>query len=154
MRKVTITVTCLALLSLAACKSESKEGVEKLETEVMAIHDEVMPRMEEIMQLKGQVSDQLNKLDSTAKTAKLTAPLQDRLNEGIMINKSLSEADSLMSEWMYQYKADTLKSLDESKATEYLNLEKEKISRVKEKTNQSIDRAKMYLESQPESERK
>ncbi|WP_234733344.1 hypothetical protein [Tellurirhabdus bombi] len=149
MKKVTITVTCFALLSLAACKSESKEGVEKLEAEVMAVHDEVMPRMEELMQLKGQISEQLIMIDSTAKTNKLTVPLQDRINEGIMINQSLVEADSLMSEWMYQYKADTLKSLDESKATEYLNLEKQKISRVKEKTNQSIDRAKKYLESQP-----
>jgi len=46
-------ITAILLLTVFAnsCKQENK--VEKMKTEVMAIHDEVMPEMGNLMDLKG-----------------------------------------------------------------------------------------------------
>jgi hypothetical protein len=50
-----------------------------------------------------------------------------------------------MDDWMHQYKADTLKGMDESRAKAYLDSELKKITAVKEKINGGISQAKKFL---------
>jgi len=84
--KNSIYILLLAVLTLTSCKNEpSKEEValqkqieayDLLMTEAMDVHDEIMPKMGELMELKGELvaskegaelsEDQLMKLDATA----------------------------------------------------------------------------------------
>lgn len=142
-----LTATLLTSLLLTNCqKSDNTEQVEQMTEKVLAVHDEVMPRMEEIMTLKGKVS---TRIDSLSKIAPATANLKNQAEEGIAINKALTEADSLMSDWMYQYNGDTLKGMEKGEAQVYLDAQMSKISAVKEKINVSIGRANKYLQNQP-----
>ncbi|WP_266367146.1 viral A-type inclusion protein [Tellurirhabdus rosea] len=137
-----------SLLLLAGCQSGGNNA-EKLEMEVMKVHDEVMPRMDELMDLKSQISTRISRLDSLAAASPSASSLDSLKQDGIATNQALAEADSLMMTWMNQYNPDTLKVLDEAGAVSYLSREKEKIGRVKEKFSSSIERAKKYLQSNP-----
>lgn len=109
-----------------------------LESEVLAIHDSVMPRMSDLMRLKKAVSA---RVDQTAQSAEK--------KRGLAIRRQLDEADRAMMDWMHQYRADTLGKLSEAKATEYLRAEKAKIERVQTQMFQSISRAEAYVKTQP-----
>ena len=136
-----LTATLLTSLLLTNCqKSDNTEQVEQMTEKVLAIHDEVMPRMEEMMNLKSKVSARVDSLSKNA-TAK------SQVEEGVTINKALTEADSLMSDWMYQYNGDTLKGMEKTEAQAYLNAQMSKITVVKEKINASISRANKYLQN-------
>lgn len=114
-----------------------------MQDNVMVVHDEVMPRSGELMDLKEQISHQI---DSLSKLSLPSASLKSRQEEGIAINKSLSEADSLMEDWMHQYNADTLNGMDAAQAKVYLDKELAKITVVKEKINSGITEAKKFLD--------
>ncbi len=108
----------------------------------MVVHDEVMPRSGELMDLKEEISQQI---DSLSKITPATTSLKSRQEEGMAISKSLTEADSLMEDWMHQYNADTLKGMDAAQAKVYLDQELAKITIVKEKINSGITVAKKFL---------
>jgi len=138
----------LAASLLAACQPK-ESGVARLETEVMALHDRVMPRTDELIDLKSQVSARLNALDSLAKTGQLPPDREARRREGLAVSLALTEADNAMSDWMNQYNADSLKTLDEAGAEAYLLGEKKKIEAVQKQYDTSIERAKKYLQTTP-----
>lgn len=144
----------LALLMMACGPSESdkKEGsepsasVEQLEKEVFAIHDEVMPRISDIMKLKKGLTGKLATLDSLQRVSPSEAVrLDEQKEQGRLLSRRLTEADSLMMDWMHRYNGDTLKALPEADAVRYLTSQKEIINDVKKKINQSVGDAQAYL---------
>lgn len=146
----------LALLVLACGPSDSAhhdhEGgaqtasVEQLEKDVFAVHDEVMPRISEIMKLKKDLTAKLVTLDSMQQASPSgTVRLNEQKAQGRLIARRLTVADSLMMDWMHRYNGDTLKALPEADAVRYLNGQKESINDVKAKINQSISDARSYL---------
>jgi hypothetical protein len=56
MKKLAI---CLVLL-IGCQKSDDKKSVEQIQEQVMVIHDEVMPRSMELMDLKEKISHQID----------------------------------------------------------------------------------------------
>ncbi|RRB17095.1 hypothetical protein [Larkinella knui] len=133
----------VCLVTLVGCQqSGDKKNVEQVHTQVMAIHDEVMPRSEELEDLKEAIS---HHIDSLSKIKPVPGNFQARQQEGILINKALTEADSLMYDWMNNYKADSIKAMDEAQAKAYLELELKKITTVKEKINGGIRQAEKFL---------
>ncbi|GAB3936322.1 hypothetical protein [Larkinella terrae] len=146
MKKVLVSLVVIGFAVTSCQKSgEQKTGedqsVEQIRDQVMAIHDEVM-RTEEIMDLKEKISHQI---DSLSKITPATPVSQNRQQEGIAINQSLTEADELMNDWMHNYRSDTLDVLDEAQAKAYLNSELKKITVVKEKVTGGISQAKKFL---------
>lgn len=144
----------LALLTLACgpSGSDKKEGteqaasVEQLEKDVFAVHDEVMPRISEIMKLKKDLNGKLVTLDSLKQASPSEAVrIDEQKEQGRLIVRHLTEADSLMMDWMHRYNGDTLKALPEADAVRYLNSQKEIINDVKKKINQSVGDAQSYL---------
>lgn len=124
----------LIATSTLACQSNADtEAVAKLEADVMAVHDEVMPKMEQIMNLQAD-------LKKRTETDSITRATADSLG------RALNEADKAMSDWMAEYKTDAVKTLPPAEARTYLEGEKRKIEAVKEKTNRSIDAAKAFLQ--------
>ncbi len=121
-----------------SCKQEKKveEGPTQME-EVMAIHDEVMPKMRTLSKL---VADLKEKVDTTA-TGK----------EYEMAMKDLQEANKSMMDWMMgfgdRFDSDEIlegKELSPEKQ-EWLNEEKEKVEALKEQINTSIENAEALL---------
>lgn len=123
-----------AFLLLAACSDPKEEQIKKLTGEVIAIHDEVMPKTEELMNLKSQIQERMGK-DSAA------GPLGRRLVV------ALDSADNAMSDWMAGFDADAAKTKPASEAVRYFENEKAEIEAVKKQTDESIAAAKAFVSS-------
>ncbi|RCR69540.1 hypothetical protein [Larkinella punicea] len=133
----------ICLITLAGCQSSNdKKSIEQMQDQVMVVHDEIMPRTDDLMDLKEKISHQI---DSLSKITPASASVKARQEEGLTINKDLTETDSLMFAWMNHYNADTVKGMDETQAKAYLDLELKKISEVKAKINSGITQAKKFL---------
>ncbi len=113
---------------LMSCESKEQE-VEKLKTETIAIHDEVMPKMDDIMKLKKELK---SKQDSTS-------------NEEVQrLISALEESDKAMMNWMRNYDP-RMEDMSDDEKLEYLKSQKSAIQKVKGKMNSSIAEAEDYL---------
>ena len=143
-----MTGRILAFLLIAfafySCNQKA-DGVAELEKEVMDIHDEVMPKMGEIMALKKGLNKKIAQLDSMQQEGASSTTLAQERQQALDLTSRLSRADSLMMGWMYDYKGDSAKALATGKALEYFRLEKEKIKSVQEATTKSIQEAREFL---------
>ena len=138
MKKVFSILICTVLFLSFSCKEEKKapEGSSQME-EVMAIHDEVMPKMGTIGKLVGDLKA---KVDTTEMGQKYEVAMKD-----------LQDANTAMMDWMKNF-GDRFnheeilegKELTEEKQ-QWLNEEEEKVKEVKEKINGSIARAEALL---------
>ena len=99
---------------------------------VMDIHDEIMPRIENIYQLKKQLQD---------KIAASTDMAADKKQELEQVIAQLDSADRSMMDWMHTFNP-LPDSADQEKARAYLESEMEKIKKVRELMNESIGKAK------------
>jgi len=106
-----------SLFFLMACGGVPKAELEALETEVMRVHDESMLGMSDIK----SVQRELLKLDKDLYPAKEQLALKNA-KEYLII------ADSLMWDWMHNYKKPDFSESEKAKA--YLQSEFAKISRV------------------------
>lgn len=107
---------------------------EKLATQVMAIHDSVMPKMDNIMKLKMRLKASIDTTNSdTFKLAALNA-----------INQ-LEIADEQMMQWMRNYNPPA-DSIPEQEAMSYLKDQEKKIIEVQNSMLSSIRNAKVLLD--------
>ncbi|WP_373514743.1 viral A-type inclusion protein [Persicitalea sp.] len=139
-----IGLMMLTHFALAAC-NQNGDRVKELEDEVMAIHDEVMPKQGEIMSLKKQLSTKLVELDSLQQEGVSSTTFAEQRLRALELSQSLATADSLMMEWMYAYRGDSAKALPAGDALVYFRLEKDKISDVQKRTNESLEAAREFL---------
>ena len=98
--------------------------------EVMKVHDEVMPRMNDIYKLKEGLKKKLSETgvaDDKKKEIEQTITQLDSANDGMMV-------------WMRAFNPQP-DSLDEEKTREYLENEMEKVKKVQENIQQAIAKA-------------
>lgn len=130
-----------------ACgKDKDLEKITGLETEVLAIHDEVMPKQEDIISLKSQLSSKIKGIDSLQNVGVSSNTMAEQRIKAVDLNQKLADADKLMMDWMHSYRGDSAKKLDSKQAILYFENEKEKILQVKQATLKSIQEAKTFLE--------
>ncbi len=141
--KKTLTLFFLAIGAMAiSCKEEKKVettiGENSQMLQVMAIHDEVMPKMGKVGQLVGQLKPMV---DTTA---------QGKQYEKAM--KELQAANESMMKWMQgfgdQFDSDEImngKELSEQKKL-LLNVEEENIKVVKKQIERSIENAEALID--------
>jgi len=130
--KNTLKISFLFLVFLLiSCESKDKE-IEKLKSETIEIHDEVMPKMDVIMKLKSSLK---------AEQDSVSAEENERIQKLII---SLEEADKAMMNWMRNYDPQ-MENMSDSEKIEYLNKQKASISDVSEQMKESISGAKKYL---------
>jgi hypothetical protein len=134
----------LALSLVSACspsgKHEGHSGEsasadnpnQVLYDQAMDIHDEVMPKMEDIYQLKKALQERVASSKDLA---------EDKKQELELIVVQLDSVDHLMMDWMHHFNP-LPDSVDQEKARAYLESEIEKIKKVKELMNESIEKAK------------
>ncbi|MEC3964802.1 hypothetical protein [Flagellimonas halotolerans] len=138
MKKTFFILSCAILFLSSSCKEEKKttESTTQME-KVMAIHDEVMPKMGTIGKLVGELKP---KVDSTKTGQQYEIAMKD-----------LRDAHKTMMDWMKDF-GDRFnheeilngKELSEEKKR-WLDEEEEKVIMVKEKINGSIARAEALL---------
>lgn len=129
---------CLSLLLIISCKQEEKseKGPTQME-QVMAIHDEVMPKMG----ILGKYTAELKaKVDTTEMGRQYEAAMKD-----------LQQANTSMMDWMMGFgdRFDSDEILNGKELTaekqEWLKEEEEKVKAVKEQINSSIEKAESLL---------
>lgn len=139
MKKITILLAATLVLLSLSCKEEKETESNLQMKQVMAIHDEVMPKMGKLGQLVG-------KLKPMADSLGLESPQGKAM-------KDLQEANMSMMDWMQgfgdRFDSDEImkgKELSDEKK-KWLDEEEEKVSLVKEKINSSIANAEALLDS-------
>lgn len=117
--------------------------VDSLKNQVMAVHDEVMPKMEEIMALELEAQQQIKQLDSLAKiNPKQANATQKQQLDSLVVQ--LNKADDAMTHWMQEFDGQMKSKTDEEKIT-YLKSEKDKIDAVRDQMLGSINKGKELL---------
>lgn len=141
-----ILLSLLASALLACGDDKNQEKVTGLETEVLAIHDEVMPRQSDIVSLKSQLSKKIQDIDSLQNLGVSSNTMAEQRIKALDLNQKLVEADKLMMDWMHEYRGDSAKKLDTKQSIQYFEQERERILQVRQATLKSIQEAKTFLE--------
>ena len=107
-------------------------GNQALYDEVMKVHDEVMPKMNDIYKLKEELKEKLA----------VQKDLTEEKKKGIdaTISKLDSASESMMV-WMRGFRP-LSDSVGEEKAREYLETEMEKVKKVKEEIQEALEKGK------------
>ena len=136
-----IFLATLTLLLTVACKSDKKreDGVSQMD-HVMAIHDEVMPKMSTLGKLVGELK---SKVDTTETGQAYEAAMRD-----------LQASHNSMMDWMKEFgdrfNSDEIlngKALTEQKQ-KWLDEEEVKVKALKEQINTSIAKAEELLKKE------
>ena len=133
----------LLLFTLVACQnsgpaSQQSLEEEKLHKKILAIHDEVMPRMGEINKLRKKLVESLDagtfKSEEDIKAAKEAVQYLENADEGMM-------------QWMHDYKKPSELQKDKSpeEVMAWLKEEYKKVEKVKYDIQTSIKEAKALL---------
>lgn len=125
-----LSLVFVALLMMS-CSSKEKE-IEKLQSETIAIHDEVMPKMDEIMKLKKSLKLEQDSVSEEESTA---------IQELII---SLEASDKAMMNWMRNYDP-RMEGMSDDEKIAYLKKQKMSIQAVSEQMKSSISEAEEYL---------
>lgn len=131
---------------LGACHSDD-DKVKEAENDVFTIHDEVMPKIDDIMKLRKQLKIRITSLDSLKAngSASTTLRTDEEKEQASRLHRDLDVADSLMMDWMSKYNGDTLAKLPADEALRYLDGQRNQIIDVKTKVNTSIEQARQFL---------
>lgn len=116
-------LSCFLVCAWMACKEQagtSKEELIKLEKEALRIHDEVMPKMSDIVRLQGI-------LEPALQDPQVDSLMKEDIKESLV---ALNAGDSLMFEWMHNYKKPEDAPADSIHA--YLKKEEARIKHVSE----------------------
>ncbi len=117
---------------------ESKNASLELEEEVIAIHDEVMPKMGELKALKRGVREKIQVLSTD--TLRNKTKIQDLR----LLEQELEDAFENMFVWMRQYD-NSSEDLDEDEKTQYFLQQKELVQVVNQDVKTAIELAEKEL---------
>ena len=95
---------------------------DELYQKVMAIHDEVMPKMNDIYKLKKELEKEIAESPDLVEERKQA--IENRINQ-------LNEASESMMQWMRDFDPESFKQ-NEEEYLKYLNDELEKVNKVKD----------------------
>jgi PBP1b-binding outer membrane lipoprotein LpoB len=138
-----IAFILFALFFFNACKNDlqnknagnkttvsDSEKQKQLVADIMVVHDEVMPMMNNIESIQKQLRNELPKIkDNTLKNKVLSAL------------SGLESADKAMYDWMDNYKAEPEASI----AEQYFTEEKVRVTQMAEKVKQAITNAEKVV---------
>ena len=119
-------------------EGESQSTTDRLDSEVMAVHDEVMPHMQDIHRYKDQIRI---KIDSLSKVGVNEGDEVTTLNN---LRQQLESADEAMMNWMRSFDRNYNNKTEEEAVT-YLEDQKEKVIQVKEEMETALREAEERL---------
>lgn len=138
--KIRMIIVAMLLMALAfSCGGNgATTSSEKIEKEMMAEHDRIMPKMQELNELYTEMRQYLF-LDTT-----MTVETRDRLS---MVTANLKEAEEGMMNWMNGISDLELNkvSMKPEDLEKYLSARKGEILQIGQLTDQTIEEAKKAL---------
>ncbi len=126
------------MLVFFSCEQQSERSYQERKDEIVAIHDEVMPKMGDLKELKGEVLAKIQEL------SKDSIQQESKIEELNILAQDLDKAFDGMFIWMRQFQP----SLDEMEDVEidlYLNKQKEMVEKVNSDIKYSILSARSEL---------
>jgi hypothetical protein len=143
----------LSVLLLYGCNQKGKnedqhEATNPLQeqtTQLLAIHDSIMPHMDKLMDLKKQLKEDVKRTDSLL-LLQSGSGLKSHKAEAMLLVSQLDSAGHAMMGWMHGFKMDTLKKLNEAEAGTYIAGQKKDIEAVRNLMNKSIADANRFIE--------
>lgn len=152
MRIILLSLSILFLLS--SCKKENTSssteapvpasGPQALEAQVMAIHDEVMPKMRDITELSAKLRDIKSNVQEDS-NGKIVYP--DGLDQ---VSSALKLAEQGMWDWMKGF-SDTKATLKEDQLEAFYKKELELVTKVKTDMLTAIENAQTWLSNYEKS---
>ena len=139
---------CCVITSIVACKpgsstnsetaTDTPSEIQSLENQVMAVHDEVMPKMKDI-------NDLLSKLRAVKSNVKEDETGKKQSPEGLEeVQGALKLAEQGMWDWMKSF-SDTKATLKEDQLKSFYEKELEKINKVKQDMLSAMERGHTWL---------
>lgn len=124
---------------LSSCQPSDEESNALLKEEVIAIHDEVMPKMGELKSLHKEVLLKIDQLKSdSSKNA-------DEIQELQVLAHDLDTSFEGMFIWMRQFKS-TYEGMTDEEITQYLLEQKKLVEKVNVDIKKNLDNAKAELD--------
>jgi len=123
----------------ASCGEQKKSAKDELYDKVMAIHDEIMPKMGDIMKYKKQLNKKLDKLTEEGADANA-----DKIAELTKAVADLDNSHKEMMNWMHGFDPDFEGKVKEE-LMQYLKDQQKKIESVGELTNRALKNAEELL---------
>ena len=134
-------IVCAFFTLFMSCKDENKESESKINQDIMAVHDDVMPKMAEVNRLKRKLS--LYKDDVPEDNAEM----KDSLINAILL---LSKMEDNMNDWMGNYKYPNPDATHEE-LLKYLSGQRDTVKQLSNDIYLSIGIANGFLKNAPKS---
>jgi len=127
-----------AALMMFSCENQEKQEVQTLFKSVMEVHDGVMPKMDNIHEARKTLKEKLTTADSLEVSALL---------------EKLDSADEAMMVWMEDFNS-SFETMPIQEQKKYLELEKEKITKVRDMMMGSLEESQKWMDSHGGNEKK
>lgn len=137
MKFVNYLAMAMALV-LFSCENQEKLEVQTLFKSVMEVHDGVMPKMDNIHEARKVLKDKLSTADST---------------EVFALLEKLDAADEAMMVWMEDFNS-SFETMPIQEQKKYLELEKEKITKVRDMMLGSLEETQKWVDSHEANKKK
>ena len=147
--KYTITIITLLITLLFGCNNSTsneetavKSVNDSLLDQVMEGHDAAMSKTNKLSSIQQFVQRSIDSLDKLpANTKRQSGTFKIRLDS---LSAMLANANAAMDRWMQEFNMDSAKN-DQELRRKYLESEKEKIGKVREKMTDALKRADSLL---------
>lgn len=137
MKKI-LSLTLLTLIWMMSCEEKKKEAKDLLYDQVMEVHDEIMPKMGDIMKYKKQLK---TKMDALAENAEVNS---EKIGEFQQAIADLDNSHEEMMAWMREFNPD-FEGMVSEEIIKYLNEQKTKIEQVGKVTHAALNHAEELL---------
>ncbi len=134
------TLFLISLLMFSACSEQKKSAKDQLYDRVMAVHDEIMPKMGDMSKYKKQLKEKIDAL--VAEGDEANAEKIDALKDAVV---GLENSHEEMMNWMREFDRD-FEGMVEKEIMDYLNNQFKKIETVGKTTNDALKVAEQILE--------
>ena len=140
MKSLFLNLIVLLLVAVSCGEKKNTESkTEALRDKVMAIHDEVMPKLSDIMKLKKELNSKIDELVAAGEAD--NAARIDELEKAV---EDLENSHDGMMNWMREYNPD-FEGMVQEEVMDYLGDQKTKIENVSRATNSAINNAQELL---------
>ena len=130
------------LFAAMACGGE-KAAQEAMKSSVLEVHDEVMPKMGQLMELKKKLLSKAGEIAENDST-------DERIRELRSLADELESAHQGMMNWMHQWSENagphTSGTAPSEEITAFYKAEQKKVNQVKADINGSIEKAQKALQ--------
>lgn len=135
--KTFLSIFIMSAILLVACEEKPKE-TDVMYKKVMEVHDEIMPKMGDIMKLKKQLREKIAELNTSAEADSV------KISSLELAIADLDNSHEEMMGWMRQFNRD-FEGMVNEEILKYLNDQKGRIDKVGQVTNAAIQNAKEQL---------